>query len=135
MVAANPNGGFNSYWPMPFRQGARLTIENLADHPATLYYQVTYAIDRDVEAQVADAGYLHAQYRRSNLLPTARPTRSWSASSAAATTSAPASHEHQQPGPVGRGRDHVLHRRGPRPSRWRLADDLRNGNRGLLRGA
>ncbi|HEY3336938.1 MAG TPA: DUF2961 domain-containing protein, partial [Propionicimonas sp.] len=22
MVAANPNGGFNSYWPMPFRSGA-----------------------------------------------------------------------------------------------------------------
>ena len=69
MVAANPNGGFNSYWPMPFREGARLTIENLADHAATLYYQVTYEIGRDVEAQVADAGYLHAQYRRSNPLP------------------------------------------------------------------
>jgi hypothetical protein len=22
MVAANPHGGFNSYWPMPFRTGA-----------------------------------------------------------------------------------------------------------------
>jgi hypothetical protein len=26
LVAANPNGGFNSYWPMPFRSGARLTL-------------------------------------------------------------------------------------------------------------
>ncbi len=69
MVASNPNGGFNCYWPMPFREGARLTIENLADHTATVYYQVTYEIGPDVEAQVADAGYLHAQYRRSNPLP------------------------------------------------------------------
>src|SRR5690606_24759380 len=30
MVAVNPHGGFNSYWPMPFSDGARLTIENLA---------------------------------------------------------------------------------------------------------
>src|SRR3712207_5421797 len=30
LVAANPNGGFNSYWPMPFRAGARLTLENTA---------------------------------------------------------------------------------------------------------
>ena len=28
VIAANPHGGFNSYWPMPFRDGARLTIEN-----------------------------------------------------------------------------------------------------------
>ena len=31
MVAVNPHGGFNSYWPMPFRHGARLTLENLSD--------------------------------------------------------------------------------------------------------
>ena len=30
-VAANPHGGFNSYWPMPFREGARLTVENTSD--------------------------------------------------------------------------------------------------------
>ena len=30
-IAANPHGGFNSYWPMPFRAGARLTMENLSD--------------------------------------------------------------------------------------------------------
>ena len=27
MVAVNPHGGFNCYWPMPFRQGARLTLD------------------------------------------------------------------------------------------------------------
>ena len=28
-VAVNPAGGFNSYWELPFRQHARLTVENL----------------------------------------------------------------------------------------------------------
>ena len=34
-IAANPHGGFNSYWPMPFRSGARLTIENTSEVPVT----------------------------------------------------------------------------------------------------
>ena len=35
-VAVNPAGGFNSYWEMPFRKHARITIENLSadDLPA-----------------------------------------------------------------------------------------------------
>jgi hypothetical protein len=65
MVAANPHGGFNSYWPMPFRDGARLTIENLADEVATVYYQVTYEIGGDQNG----SGYFHSQFRRSNPLP------------------------------------------------------------------
>jgi hypothetical protein len=69
MVAANPNGGFNSYWPMPFRTGARLTVENLGEGPATLYYQVTYEVGPDTADEAPSAGYLHAQYRRSNPLP------------------------------------------------------------------
>ena len=28
MMAVNPSGGFNSYWPMPFRKRARITVEN-----------------------------------------------------------------------------------------------------------
>ncbi|KYH43222.1 glycoside hydrolase family 172 protein [Branchiibius sp. NY16-3462-2] len=65
MVAANPNGGFNGYWPMPFRTGARLTIENLAPQVATVYYQITYEIGSDHQ----NDGYLHTQFRRSNPLP------------------------------------------------------------------
>jgi hypothetical protein len=61
-VAANPNGGFNSYWPMPFRTGAHLTIENTSEVPVTVYYQVTYEIGGDY----SNDGYLHAQWRRSN---------------------------------------------------------------------
>jgi len=69
MIAANPHGGFNCYWPMPFRSGCRLTIENLVDKAATVYYQVTYETGPDVESAVVDSGYLHAQFRRSNPLP------------------------------------------------------------------
>ncbi len=69
MIAVNPNGGFNCYWPMPFDSGARFTIENLTEREVTVYYQITYETDIDV----AGSGYLHAQYRRSNPL-TAKTT-------------------------------------------------------------
>ena len=65
MIAVNPHGGFNSYWPMPFQRSARLTVENIGDGDATLYYQVTYEIDHDV----VGCGYFHAQFRRANPLP------------------------------------------------------------------
>ena len=65
-VAVNPAGGFNCYWEMPFRRRARITIENLIDEPVRgFYYQITYALTEVPE----DAGYLHAQWRRSNPLP------------------------------------------------------------------
>jgi hypothetical protein len=62
MVAVNPHGGCNSYWPMPFRTGARLTMENLTDAPVVLYFQVTYELGTDESG----SGYLHAHWRRSN---------------------------------------------------------------------
>ena len=64
-VAVNPNGGFNSYWEMPFRKSARLTLENVGREAAVVYYQITYALT-DVPD---DAAYFHAQWRRSNPLP------------------------------------------------------------------
>lgn len=64
-VAVNPHGGFNSYWEMPFRNSARITLENLGDRKAVVYYQVDYEL-----TDVADeAAYLHATWRRSNPLP------------------------------------------------------------------
>jgi hypothetical protein len=64
-VAVNPNGGFNSYWPMPFRSRARISIVNLSsDAVPALYYQVDYSLT-DVPRSV---GYFHAQWRRSNPL-------------------------------------------------------------------
>ena len=62
MIAVNPHGGFNSYWPMPFRTGARITLENLADRPVVVYFQISY----DAGTDEAHSGYLHAHWRRSN---------------------------------------------------------------------
>ncbi len=65
-VAVNPSGGFNSYWEMPFRQHARITLENLSpDRVGGFYYQITYTLTAVPE----DRGYFHAQFRRSNPLP------------------------------------------------------------------
>ncbi len=64
-VCVNPGSAFNSYWPMPFRKGAKLTLENLDDKPMTIYYQVDYTLTE----VPADAAYFHAQFRRVNPLP------------------------------------------------------------------
>jgi hypothetical protein len=64
-VAVNPAGGFNSYWEMPFRQSARITLENRSEEPVTIWYQINYTLTSVPE----DAAYFHAQFRRSNPLP------------------------------------------------------------------
>jgi len=68
MVAVNPSGGFNAYWPMPFRQAVRITVENQRGEDIHgFFYQITYAL-----GEVAvDAAYFHAQWRRSDT------TREW----------------------------------------------------------
>jgi hypothetical protein len=63
-VSVNPAGGMNSYWTMPFRKSARITVENRMTENVVLYYQVNYTLT-DVPA---DAAYFHAQWRRSNPL-------------------------------------------------------------------
>jgi hypothetical protein len=64
-VAVNPGSAFNSYWTMPFRKSARLTVENIDDKEMVLYYQITYALT-DI---APDEGYFHAQFRRTNPVP------------------------------------------------------------------
>ena len=64
-VCVNPGSAFNSYWPMPFRRKAKITVENLDDKPFTLFYQVDYTL----ASVPADAAYFHAQFRRVNPLP------------------------------------------------------------------
>jgi Protein of unknown function (DUF2961) len=64
-VTVNPGSAFNSYWSMPFRKSARLTVENLDEREMVLYYQITYALT-DIPA---DEGYFHAQFRRTNPVP------------------------------------------------------------------
>jgi hypothetical protein len=64
-VAVNPHGGLNSYWEMPFRTRARITVESLASEAADFFYQVDYTLTSVPE----DCAYLHAQWRRSNPVP------------------------------------------------------------------
>jgi len=60
-IAVNPSGGFNSYWPMPFRKSARIEVENQRkDAVDGFFYQVNYELD-DVPSDLA---YFHAQWRR-----------------------------------------------------------------------
>ncbi len=65
IVCVNPGSAFNCYWKMPFRKHARITLENLNDTQITAYYQINYALGRIPE----NAGYLQAEFRRSNPLP------------------------------------------------------------------
>jgi hypothetical protein len=64
-VCVNPGSAFNSYWPMPFRRKARITIENRDEKAMTLFYQVDYTLS----SVPKDAAYFHAQFRRVNPLP------------------------------------------------------------------
>ncbi len=64
-VVVNPGSAFNSYWPMPFRNKARITMENLDAQPMRLYYQIDYTLTQVPR----DAAYFHAQFRRVNPLP------------------------------------------------------------------
>jgi hypothetical protein len=73
-VTVNPGSAFNCYWVMPFRKSAKITMENIeafdpdnlpAKGGMKLYYQVNYTLT-DVPA---DAGYFHAQFRRTNPVP------------------------------------------------------------------
>ncbi len=63
-IVVNPRGGLNSYWEMPFRHSARITLENLTDEEETLYYQIDYAL-RELPDEFAT---FHASFRRRNPL-------------------------------------------------------------------
>jgi hypothetical protein len=64
-LCVNPGSAFNSYWPMPFRKKAKITMENLDSQRMTVYYQ----IDCTRTQVPSDAAYFHAQFRRANPLP------------------------------------------------------------------
>jgi hypothetical protein len=64
-ISVNPVNSFNSFWTMPFRKSAKITMENLDDKEVRLTYQIDYTLT-DVPAQT---GTFHAQFRRSNPLP------------------------------------------------------------------
>jgi len=63
LLAANEGRGFNSYIPMPFRDGARVEIWNAGTHTNVLYFQIDYTLERDLDEHL---GYLHVGFRREN---------------------------------------------------------------------
>ncbi|CAM3825609.1 glycoside hydrolase family 172 protein [Cohnella lubricantis] len=64
-IAVNPAGGMNSYWQMPFRRSAKVTMENRSPDKAVLYYQIDYTLTEVPE----DTAYFHASWRRTNPVP------------------------------------------------------------------
>ena len=64
VVVVAPAGGFNSYWPMPFRSRALITLENTGRRTVPVYYQVTYQ-ERELPERIA---HFHASWRRNNPL-------------------------------------------------------------------
>ena len=71
MVTVNPGAGgvggtvgFNSYFPMPFEKGARLTLTNEGrDTVGAVWYHIDYEKLHHVDKEV---GRFHAQWRREN---------------------------------------------------------------------
>ena len=65
-INVNPSGGFNSYFPMPFRSHGRITVENRSPAEVKgLYYAITYAATKIDD----DEACFHARFRRTNPLP------------------------------------------------------------------
>lgn len=61
-IVVAPYCGLNSYWPMPFRDRAQVTLENIGDEDSVLYYYIDYSL-----GEVPDeAAYFHAFWNRDN---------------------------------------------------------------------
>ena len=69
LVSVNPGTGvvgtigFNSYFPMPFGRGARLTLTNEGAAPVGVWYHIDYEKFDTLDDNV---GRFHAQWRREN---------------------------------------------------------------------
>ena len=64
LIVVNPYGGFNSFFPMPFKKRAVLTIEN--QHPGDLsyfFYQINFSLLENLGNEI---GYFHSHWRRQN---------------------------------------------------------------------
>ena len=65
-VSVNPTGGMNFYFPMPFREHSRITVENQSgEEMPNLFYQIDYTL----EPVHQEALFLHATWRRTNPIP------------------------------------------------------------------
>ncbi len=65
-INVNPSGGFNSFWPMPFRTSARITVENQRPEDISgFFYQIDYLLGDLPDESLS----FHAQWRRENPVP------------------------------------------------------------------
>lgn len=64
-ICVNPGSALNSYWPMPFRKSARISMENRGKEDSVLYYQINYDLMELEEEPLC----FHAWFNRSNPLP------------------------------------------------------------------
>ena len=61
-IVVVPSRGMNSYFQMPFRKKARITLENQHANPIpAFFYQVDYCLHDELPDDIA---YFHAQWRR-----------------------------------------------------------------------
>jgi hypothetical protein len=65
-INVNPCNGCNSYFAMPFRKHATITVENRSPEGIGGFF---YAINYTLTDVGDDEAYFHAQYRRTNPLP------------------------------------------------------------------
>jgi hypothetical protein len=63
LTAIGEGRGYNSFFPMPFKQRIRIEYVNASEQRSPLYYQVDYTLEPDLRDDVT---YLHASYRRQN---------------------------------------------------------------------
>jgi len=64
-INTNPTGGMNSYFPMPFRKHAKVTVEYRGPEKQPGFF---YAISMDEDFVGPDEAYFHAKFRRENPL-------------------------------------------------------------------
>lgn len=70
LVAIGGSKALNCYWPMPFREGARLTLTNEGTRRVgACYYNIDYRLDDSPEPPVL---YFHTQYRQAYPVPRAK---------------------------------------------------------------
>lgn len=64
-IVVNPKRGMNCFLPMPFRTGAKITLENQhAGEVPGFFFQIDYAL---LDSIPDEAAYFHAQWRRERL--------------------------------------------------------------------
>jgi hypothetical protein len=75
-VTVSPANALNTYFPMPFRESARIEIENDSEIECeALYYYVDYEERDSIDD---DLGYFHAEWRRTYNVPPEDSENEWS---------------------------------------------------------